>query len=275
MVQQDIVMAQQIVSRSIYNFGSDKNFHKASRIYKASNERIQDYCSYFSDKEKILSVIGSGDQVLNYIYDDAKEIDVFDISVFPKYFMYLKIAAIKALTREEYIDFFYITSNKDEYYYELYERITVFLSDEVYEFWEGLFNFFEWKEIYNSTLFSSEPYSSSNCIKQNRFLQSDDNYERLKERIDKVVIKTYDGDICDLLDKLRTDYDLVYLSNLIYYIDFDRYKRLLGDINMSDKGVALTYLYKIKEEIFSKFGNEHYKFERIPDSDAYVLTYHK
>ena len=63
----DIVAAQRIVSRADFNFGDKELFHTTSAVYKISNERTQDYYSYLIGREKVLSVIGSGDQILNLI----------------------------------------------------------------------------------------------------------------------------------------------------------------------------------------------------------------
>ena len=83
----DIVSAQRIVSGADFNFGDKPFFHETSAIYKISNERTQDYYSFLIGREKVLSVIGSGDQILNLILEGTKEIDAFDISSFPKYFL--------------------------------------------------------------------------------------------------------------------------------------------------------------------------------------------
>ena len=50
-------------------------------------------------------------------------IDAFDISVFPKYFANLKIAAIKAIDEKEYIEFFFKSISTDDKYDDYYERI--------------------------------------------------------------------------------------------------------------------------------------------------------
>ena len=98
MVKDDVVLAQKIITHSEFNFGCENTFHNSSAIYRFSNEILQDYCEYFVNRNKILSVISSGDQILNAILNGVKDIDAFDISVFPKYFLYLKIGAIKSLS---------------------------------------------------------------------------------------------------------------------------------------------------------------------------------
>ena len=55
-------------------------FHEESFIYMKSNERIQDYVDYLLNKRRILSVIGSGDQIINMLISSPEYIDCFDIS---------------------------------------------------------------------------------------------------------------------------------------------------------------------------------------------------
>lgn len=274
-LHEDIVAAQRIVSGSDFNFGDKDFFHTTSAIYKISNERIQDYYSYLIGRDKVLSVIGSGDQILNLILEGTKEIDAFDISSFPKYFLYLKIAAVKALSKEEYIDFFYDANNRDEVYDDMYDRISFYLDDEISEFWDSLFNFFDWKEIYNSTLFSSEPYIASNAINQNKFLQCDAAYETLRESLNNVVINMYVGDIFNLSCRIDGSYDLVYLSNIVYYNNPGKYKEMLSYFKLTDNGITLTYLYRINEAVKDCFDKSNMEVKQFDNSESGVMISYK
>lgn len=275
MANSDVVIAQQVVSGIKHNFGNEDMFHSTSAIYKISNERIQDYHKYLINRKRMLSVIASGDQILCSILEGTKEVDAFDISVFPKYFLYLKIGAIKSLSREEYIDFFYDACNKDDVYEDMYDRIRNYLDGNVLEFWDGLLNFFEWKEVYNSTLFSSETYMPSTAIRQNKYLQSDEEYNKLRQVIDEVSIRTYEGDIIDLANSFNVPYDIVYLSNIIYYVNKEKYRKMLSELPLSEKGIILTYFYKIQESLRDFFGTDEFIFKKFIKSDSGVMIYHK
>lgn len=271
----DIVAAQRIVSRADFNFGDKELFHTTSAVYKISNERTQDYYSYLIGREKVLSVIGSGDQILNLILEGSKEIDAFDISSFPKYFLYLKMAAIKALSKEEYIEFFYEVSHRSEVYDDMYDRISFYLDDEISSFWDSLFNFFDWQDIYNSTLFSSEPYIAVNAINQNKFLQCDAAYEELRRALDDVVINVYEGDIFDLSCRIDGTYDLVYLSNIVYYNKPDEYKEMLDEFKLTDNGITLTYLYRINKNVRDCFDKSNMEVRQFDNSESGVMISHK
>lgn len=275
MVKDDVVLAQKIISRSEFNFGCENTFHNSSAIYRFSNERLQDYGEYFVNRNKILSVISSGDQILNAILNGVKDIDAFDISVFPKYFLYLKIGAIKSLSREEYLNFFCDTNYSAEDYDDMYERIRENLDEEIKEFWDGLFDFFDWQDIYNSTLFSSEPYFTSTAIEQNRYLQNDESYNRLRDSINDVNINIYEGNIFDLVNSLNNRYDLIYLSNIFYYNDANDYRELLCKLLLTDNGITITYLYRVNEKIKKFFSSDGYEFEKFVNVDSGIMIYHK
>lgn len=271
----DVVLAQQVVSGMKYNFGNEEMFHDTSAVYKISNERIQDYHKFLTNKKRMLSVIASGDQILCGILEGTEEIDAFDISRFPKYFLYLKIAGIQALSREEYIDFFYGCCNRDEIYEDMYDSIRVYLDGDVLDFWDGLLNFFEWREVYNSTLFSSEPYIERTAITQNKYLQSDEEYNKLRQVISNVVIRTHEGDILDISGEFNVPYDIVYLSNIVYYVNKERYKKALEELPLSEQGMVLTYMYKIQDQAIEYFQSDHVYFEKFKNSDSGVMIYHK
>lgn len=275
MVKDDAMLAQKIVSRSVFNFGSQEMFHNTSAVYKKSNERIQDYQDYFINKNKVLSVIGSGDQILNMILEGVKEIDSFDISVFPKYFLYLKFAAIQGLSREEYIDFFYDYNNRAEVYDDMYDRISEYLEPKVKEFWDALLGFFDWQEVYDSTLFSSEPCMVNDAILQNKFLQSDEDYLKLRSRLPYKKINTLECDIMTGATKFSGPYDLIYLSNIIYYNSVSDYKKMLGDLRLTDNGLVLTYVYRIHKKLIDFFDSEEYEFKKFVNTDAGIMIYHK
>ena len=89
MVKEDSILAQKIVGLSYFN-NKDTLFHNESAIYIKSNEKIKEYSKYLDNKKDVLSVISSSDQIINMILGGSINIDAFDISIFPKYYMYLK-----------------------------------------------------------------------------------------------------------------------------------------------------------------------------------------
>ena len=160
-------VAQSIVRGNYSNLNGKNTFHSESFIYKKTNEKLNEFIDLLLNKDKVLSVIGSGDQILNTLLTKPSKIDAFDISAFPKFFLKLKIASIKSLSRDEYIKFFFSTTETflDEYYDDLYfDKIRKKLDDESEDFWTYLFQYNDWYDIYNSTLFSSESVFEEQAI---------------------------------------------------------------------------------------------------------------
>lgn len=269
----DTIKAQEIVSNSKSNLVSNTPYHENSFIYRTTNEQINKYQDFLKNRENTLSIIASGNQILNTIYEGTKNITGFDISTFPKYYLELQIAALNAFGLKDYINFIYGDID-DEEFDDMYYTINPILEKESREFWDGLLNFFDFSEITASTLFSNEIVSPRNITKKNIYLQNEENYQRLKNNIQQVNLEYITGDIFSLAKKLDTKYDFINLSSIIYYNDLNRYKEMLETLPLMDNGKALTYLYKIK--LFSQkqdfFPNcDFHSF----DNDSGVIIYKK
>lgn len=274
MLKEDIINAQKILELSKSNYKTEV-FHDTSAIYKQSNEKISAYHKYLTGKDDVLSVIASADQIVNCILEGSKNIDAFDISCFPKYFLFLKLAAIKSLDKDQYIDFFLGDISTDEKYDDMYfDLMRENLEEESREFWDGLFNFYDWNEIYTSALFSNDPIANSYTIHENKYLK-DDEFKKLKTLIDKVNIKTYNSDLKDLSQLVMKKYDLVYLSNICNYMNLLEYKKIMESLPLKENGEILTYFYKKQDHVLKYFDDENYTFDQFEKASSGVLVYKK
>ena len=269
MAETDSIIAQKIVGLSKNNYNDKSLFTNTSQIYIKSNERIEEYTKYLRNKKDVLSVIASGDQIINMILNGSKNIDAFDISVFPKYYLKLKLGALKCLSREEYLDFFYRLDKDDEEYDDMYyDLIRYNLDDITKDFWSSLIDFYDWKEITSSPLFSSEEIDVNDAIIQNEYLEKN-KYSKLKNMVDNTKINTYDGNIFDL--EFKDKYDLIYLSNIIYYNDINNYKELMDSYKLNPNGIILSYLYNSLNKIDDYFSDDSYYVEKFKKNNAGVL----
>ena len=230
----DTIKAQEIVSNSKSNLVSNTPYHENSFIYRTTNEQINKYQDFLKNRENTLSIIASGNQILNTIYEGTKNITGFDISTFPRYYLELQIAALNIFGLKDYINFIYGDID-DEEFDDMYYTINPILEKESREFWDGLLNFFDFSEITASTLFSNEIVSPRNVIEKNIYLQSEENYQRLKNNIQQVNLEYITGDIFSLAKKLDTEYDFINLSSIIYYNDLNKYKEMLETLPLMDK----------------------------------------
>lgn len=249
MLNKDIEIAQKIVLNG--NKLRKESFHDYSFIYKTTNESIRSYKELYQDKETIFSIIGSSDQIFNYVLGGAKTIDIADITHFAQYFFQLKKAAILTLTKNEYLKFFYTGSTYEEEFDEnLYLKIKENLTTSSKTFWDSLFNFFDSADIYNSMLFSSEVFTKKGILAKNPYLD-DENYKKLQSLLEKVTFKVYTKDIYTLAPNLQNKYDFVNLSNIYSYDkskNHQLYQSLLETFPLNHNGIILTYLYTHHDE---------------------------
>ena len=240
LVQFDISLARSIMER---RRNGAEDFSLGSRVYQSTNERLYEYRYLFEAKRKMLSVIASGDQIFNAILAGVESIDAFDISKFPKYFLYLKKAALEGLTEDEYYDFFYVEP-KETYevinskYRNLYEKkIMPHLSGDALIFWNYLFSRYNWGLICQG-LYQTYQFGGREIIKNNKFLDPK-YYQELKSRLKDVQINCQIGNIVDLAPNYLSAYDLIYLSNIYSYIDNSTLTRLVKTLNLTPDGVMI------------------------------------
>lgn len=254
----DLFLAQKIISNSFCNINSNI-YHENSFIYLSTNEKIKLYQSFFKNRMNSLSVISSGDQILNLALETSN-IDCFDISRFPKYLLELKRALILTLNYNDYIEFFFnYTYKHNDKYDDLYYCARTNL-DKIYrDFWDGLFNYFDWTEMCDSTLFSSQNVSLNQVLDYNSYLACD-KFNDLKRKLGQTNFTYYTSPIQELFNRLDKSYDFINLSSIIYYVN--NYKNILDNLKINDNGIALTYLYNINDEFIKNYCNcEFFKFE--------------
>ena len=128
----------------------------ADRIYPFSNENIGEFLEGFDlEGKSVITVGSSGDQVLNAVYRGATDVTLFDANIFARYYVELKIAAIKNLSLEEFLKYFTSDNILD---WKYYSKVSHDLSDEAKLFWDTLMLELdeENKEIYEKKLFPIE-----------------------------------------------------------------------------------------------------------------------
>ena len=227
----DITESLKIIDNTASNINGNSTFHSSSFIYKMANEDVSIYKDYLKNSRRILSVISSGDQIIESITSEKKIIDCFDISKYPKQEDYVKLFIESPLT------------TLDEYYDDLYyENIRKNLNGIYKKYWDALFSHTDWYEIFGSRLFQSDAMPNDFIYKSLSYLK-DENYYKLRKNIENAELNFYEGDIFTLVSSLTSKYDLVYLSNIIDYANKKDYKNLLSKFNLNDNGVVLSYIF--------------------------------
>ena len=236
--------------RGIWIYDIDRKF---KYIYPFTTENQAVYMPTLDLAGKTMLTVGSSnDQVLNAISLDCRNIIVYDICPFTLDYYNLKKAALKALSREEYIIYFAFDSykNRTGFNKKTYQKIRealVSISDESTCFWDTLYKKYSGPRIHRrlfTTTCQEFPPSELNT-----YLSDDDHYQYLRDRIDNAqVIFKYED-----IFKANFDmpFDVANLSNLVTYYNpqliLELFNKTYASIN--DNGtIMICYLYEIDKE---------------------------
>ena len=144
-VQKALVAAKQLIEGKKEDMMFDVyaplypfNTENSARLFFERNNLI--------NENNVATITGSGDAPLDLIANGVKKIHAFDINGLAKYHAKLKIAAVKAMTFEEFKQFF--LCNYDGYVVnEHYQKARTFLDDETRLLWDEIFKFINEKKL--------------------------------------------------------------------------------------------------------------------------------
>ena len=258
--------------------------HEFSRVYTFTTENISGYIKHFDLQNKSLLTVGSsGDQVINSYYAGARDITLFDINPFAKYFTFLKIAAISTLTYQEFKVFFFKHGNKFFYNRHVFSKVLFdkikpelrLLDYESYLFFDELFSNYE-KDTIRERLFEDDESRNKVIMGFNNYLHTEEDYNKLKSIIRSATFKFINGDI--YTDEIPGKYDNMFLSNLSNVKPFDEFKALLERIDQNNlkNGGSLQFAYLwdmyFNETYYEKEWFEIYKLPKIKESLKHYLS---
>ena len=248
---------------------NDNLFSMHSKVYAFTTENISGYYKNinFIDK-KILTICSSGDHILNAIFLGCKDIDCFDINIFTKYYMYLKLGAIKVLTYSEFLYFF---ESENKFSFGLYQKISTSLNEEIKKFWDLVYSN---EDIISDIdkIFMNIDYKKTNKI-YNLYLK-EDNYNTLKNILlnDSININFIQSDFLVIHKKLKDNYNYIFLSNIIDYLpnyytnnfnsNYIGYIKEYFIKKISCEKIYYCYIYNIENKIIKlNFDITFVKFE--------------
>lgn len=264
-MDKDILIAKKMIEEN-----QIPNNMKYGRIYQFSNENICGILDNVDIKDKnVLTVGSSGGQYFNFRLNGASNVDLFDISIYSKYFIYLCIAAITCLDYEEFLDFFLPKKrslpfmNNKFFNINTYIKIRDGINDqESLQIWDDLFWQYDNKTLYYSNLFFSTDMDRETIIKCNDYLKNEENYNKLANILkENNKINFYNVDIINQKIKPNNQYDFIYLSNILEKIltydkkaYLDIIKKVVANMSeiLKDTGqIGLCYLYCYQDEYWS------------------------
>lgn len=259
-----------------------------SRLYTFTTENISGYLKYFNLKDKKLLTVGSsGDQILNAYFNGARDITLYDINEYAKYYIYLKIAAILSLNYTEFQYFFFKNglteyTNKQMFNSELFNKIKPILrllDYESYLFFDELFCLYEPYKI-REYLFNDDEDRNKVIKSNNIYLRNENVYNKLKSIVKSINFKYINGNIFE--NEIDGQYDNIFLSNLCTKVNIDKMKSLLNKLdknNLNEYGsILFGYLYQIKynERYYEEDWHEMYRMPIIKEQfKDYIKEYHQ
>lgn len=188
-------------------------FHKYSSFYEFTTENLREALGNYTDNDRILTILSSGDHVFNYLLKGASNIETFDINKVTNYFFKLKCAEIMTLSCEEYNNL----SNRVSFDLTLkdLDLYRNFLDRETYLFWKYC--------ILNADDQMYILSRSGGMIRQKRKAYNiyfeKENYDKLRSiLLNGFSVSFHLCNVVDLPNNMNGKYSEVYLSNVFDYV---------------------------------------------------------
>ena len=226
---------------------------KFNSIYPFTTENIAGYMNKLdlTDK-KIMTVTGSSDHIINAILRGSLNITTFDINPLTKYYMDLKLSAIKELSYNEFLDFLLYDTEKS-FSYEIISKLKMDDKSKIFWLKELANNDDDGLRMKHSNLFNLKYFDIQNKIDCNLYLNQK-NYDIIKDRLELVKIIFIESNLKDL--KIDENYDYMFLSNISDYINtfyedkyLMNYKKLIFRFLKNVKYIFFAYVYDIDNKI--------------------------
>ena len=227
-------------AKDIINYGSCGMFR---RVYPFTNENLVSCFSNFDFKDKdCLTVLASSDQALDMFLKGAKSVSTFDINCLTKYYFYLKKAFLSSeLGYEDFIDFFSLWKD-GTFLRSTFDKISKYLSGDNYIFWSTLFDECDSLKLRYELFLDGE--ANYNILSKTVNYLNAENFKLIKGMAKDIDIDFYNCDILDLSNFINRNYDIMYFSNIMQYID-----KMYKDFCLSPKTNQLHKLKKFKSVI--------------------------
>lgn len=249
-----------------YNYNTEY-YYKFRQIYPFTTQNLKAQYKFFDLKDKdILTVQGSGDQVIELLLNGATNIDAFDINPLTEYYTDLKLAAFRArVSKQEYLDFFryndypiFGQDNNRCFNYETFNKIKDFLNPECHEFWIKLFATYEPQQIRRKNYLFSMDEARESVFENILNYYEEDKFKKLYTLVNKLEYQYIKSDIRQIPKILNKQYDFIDLSNIIQYADImwstqplEHYRKLMDQLIPFLKpngSLIIGYIYQLQTE---------------------------
>lgn len=254
-------------------------------LYPFATENINGYIHEFDLKEKSLLTVGSsGDQILNAILFDCKKITLIDVCPYSKFYIYLKLATMLELERQEFLKFLrykdfpkVFKDNREVFNKDIFNRIKItlrLLDYESYLLWDELLQTINPIDVRKNLFYVFEEDRTEVVLGCNPYLSSDINYEETRKKLKNVEISLLHGNLFE--SKITNTFDRIWLSNIGTYFDTLQELKLLVDkmaplLNQNGK-LLICYLFNTKED--TKFEEDWSIVYNLEETLSILKKYH-
>lgn len=231
-----------------------KNHLSQDDIYSFSTENVKAAMHHLDLKDKnVCTVLASGDQAISARYYGAKEVVCFDINQLTKYYMDLKVAALKKLDYRDFLHFF--INHYDGMYlnYRIFSHIKPLLPQDSQIVWEELYQVVDYQgsPIYHSALFNNT-VDQSNLSRMKIMIPYIENERSYLETQKKMGNFQYQFESCELSSLpyiLEDKFDFIFISNIMEHLLDEKLK------TSSESELLEKEILKTKEEMVAEMSN--------------------
>lgn len=235
-------MHEQLIKdiKYVLNNNLMSGFAEYSATYWVTNEDLKiKYSTLNREHKSALSVLSSGDQLLNLVYNGIDKVDTFDCNRLTEYFVFgLKIPAILSLNYHEYLNFIELLGKRSIPLNDL--KAVLNNADNKYQtFWSEIINNYPYIK---QRMFTLEDFilPTKDYNYYNAYLENESSFNKLKNNLLRASLSFQTLNITDA-PKLFLKYDIVELSNILnYYLKIFNLERDLS-INEKHKLIKLIY----------------------------------
>jgi S-adenosylmethionine:diacylglycerol 3-amino-3-carboxypropyl transferase len=221
-------------------------------MYIYATELVGDYYERLGLAGKnVLTISGSGDQVLNLFLYKPSKVTAFDVNKWSYHMVSLKIAALKILSYKDFLIFFgreYGSGTFDE---KLFRKIRTILnwSSRVFFYWIG-----RKKGVFgNEKFFRQREFIKVTPLAVNNYLKDRRTYDEAAQNVMPVTF--IHSDVIDIVNKVNSKFDLINLSNVPNYLGgrspkeefLPKFENLLNKLHsiLKPAGAIIYYSYDV------------------------------
>ena len=209
-VENDINKAISIIDTNI------SFFDRFEKIYPFATENVYGcFSNYTFYNKDCLTVLGSSSQMLYMYLNGAKDVTTFDINSLSVYYFYFLKAFLLSNLEKEDLTAIFINGNT-KITRKIIAKIMKKLKGDAYIFWKELYNKYGEKIFTDFRLFH---FVDCPTIYHTSGYLDKENLQEIRKIIPNIEPNFINCNIKDLPKLLDRKYDLIYLSNIIAYVD--------------------------------------------------------